>query len=112
MQFLQLANAKNYDNILSTSTLSALGRLKKAKILGENNANSLQESFQFLQWLQFMIRIIGPSFFEREELQSRLLKVLVRHSSFSTIDEIISKMDSQTESVKRQFYEVFESPLK
>ena len=58
-----------------------------------------------------MIRIIGPNFFEREELQSRLLKVLVRHSSFSTIEEIIAEMDSQTDAVQRQFYQVFGSHL-
>ena len=77
----------------------------------ESAANSLEEALQFLQWLQFMIRIIGPKFFEREELQSRLLKVLVRHSSFSTIEEIIAEMDSQTDAVQRQFYQVFRSRL-
>ena len=111
LQFLQLANANHNDQILSTSTLSALRRLKTANILCESAANSLEEAFQFLQWLQFMIRIIGPNFFEREELQSRLLKVLVRHSSFSTIEEIIAEMDSQTDAVQRQFYQVFRSHL-
>ena len=63
LQFLQLANANHNDQILSNNTVSALKNLKNAGILGSNAAINLEESFQFWQWLQFMIRVIDPNFF-------------------------------------------------
>ena len=111
LQYLQLANAIHREPIFSTNSSSALENLENAGILAGNAATSLRESFQFWQWLNFMIRVIGPNYFEKTELQNKLFKVLVRHSSFSTIEEVIGEMDFRANAVKILFYDVFRNNI-
>jgi glutamate-ammonia-ligase adenylyltransferase len=96
VQFLQLKNCRNHENILVQNTLTAISRLRTAGIIGKIDADLLTKAYLGYRSLESFLRLRGDEVLRRDDMS---LQNMAEFAGVKSPDELESMIKRSRQTV-------------
>ena len=113
VQYLQLANAHEHPEILSTNNQEALAHLERAGILAPDKARELADALKLWHEVQAILRLTIQGFFRKErerEVPEALKRVIARAANEHDFETLEARLRETARCIHNHFVELIEAP--
>lgn len=109
-QYLVLTHLAKHPEIRDTNTLQSLERLRKAKLVEAEAAETLTAAARFWQRLLGLLRLSFNQAFEEHDMPEGLRHALLRATECKNFAELKTQIETTAENVRRLFTEWVAAP--